>query len=57
MASNTDIATCALVITLKAVPLIRSADICALTGILVHTVNSIYARAIQRGFNPAKRLI
>ncbi|KAH6973228.1 hypothetical protein EDB80DRAFT_743244 [Ilyonectria destructans] len=49
-----DIATRALVVTLKAPggATKTSLEISALTGLAVRTINSIYARAIQRGFEP-----
>ncbi|KAH6873658.1 hypothetical protein B0T10DRAFT_499738 [Thelonectria olida] len=49
-----DIATRALVITLKA-PAGEgktTTEVQAMTGIPIRTINSIYRRAIQRGFNP-----
>ncbi|RKK19273.1 hypothetical protein BFJ66_g17761 [Fusarium oxysporum f. sp. cepae] len=50
----TDIATRALVVTLKAPSggAKTTAEISALTGLAVRTINSIYARAIHRGFEP-----
>ena len=53
MAPNTDISTRALIITLKSpVVGLSSADIFATTGISISTINRIYGRAIQRGFDP-----
>ena len=53
MAPNTDIATRALVVTLKS-PIggKTTAEIAEKTGLKVRTINDIYARAIQRGFEP-----
>jgi transposase len=53
MAPNTDIATRALIVTLKS-PIggKTSAEIAEKTGISVRQVNRIYARAIERGFEP-----
>lgn len=53
MKNKTDIATRALVVALKA-PCggKTSAEIAALTGLSPRTVNSIYARAVERGFDP-----
>ena len=48
-----DISTRALVVTLKS-PLggKTTAQVVAITGLPTRTVNSIYARAIERGFDP-----
>ena len=53
MAPNTDIATRALIVTLKS-PLRGklTSEITEKIGILKRTINDIYARAIQRGFDP-----
>ena len=53
MASYTshDIATRAQVVTLKALGL-KNSEIERQTGIKTRTINSIYDRAIQRGFDP-----
>ncbi|KAK4106672.1 hypothetical protein N658DRAFT_394778, partial [Parathielavia hyrcaniae] len=53
MAPNTDIATRALIVTLKS-PFggKTSAEISEETGISVRQINRIYARAIERGFEP-----
>ncbi|KAL5610411.1 hypothetical protein FOBRF1_006528 [Fusarium oxysporum] len=53
----TDIATRALAVTLKAPSgaAKTTIEIHALTGIAVRTINSIYARAIARGFEPNER--
>lgn len=53
MAPNTDIATRALIVTLKS-PVCgkTSVEISEKTGISVRQVNRIYARAIERGFDP-----
>jgi hypothetical protein len=53
MAPNTDIATRALVVALKSPVGGRStAEIHAITGLAPRTIDSIYARAISRGFEP-----
>jgi transposase len=60
MASNTDIATRALIVTLKAGlnnKLMTTKEILYLTGIPKSTINQIYARAIERGFDSAERPI
>jgi transposase len=50
---KTDLATRALIVTLKAPCAGKStAEISAITGISTRTINSIYARAIERGFEP-----
>jgi transposase len=56
MAPNTDIATRALVVTLKS-PIggLTTAEISEETGISPRQVNRIYARAIERGFDPNHR--
>ena len=53
MSPNTDISMRALIVTLKS-PIVglSSADIFAQTGVSVSTVNRIYAKAIERGFDP-----
>ena len=53
MAPNTDIATRALVVTLKS-PFggKTTTEIVDKTGLSKRTVNQIYARAIERGFDP-----
>ena len=60
MAPNTDLATRALIVTLKAginrKPM-SSNDILCLTGVPKLTINQIYARAIERGFDPVIRPI
>lgn len=57
MAPNTDIATRALIITLKSSfgGAKTTPEVSCLTGIPARTVNSIYARAIERGFDPNVR--
>ena len=53
MAPNTDIATRALIVTLKSI--IRgknTTEIAKKTGLSIRTINNIYARVIQRGFDP-----
>ncbi|KAM5345573.1 hypothetical protein ACJ41O_005222 [Fusarium nematophilum] len=53
MAPNTDIATRALVVSLKAPCSGKTtAEVVAITGLSKRTVNDIYARAIARGFDP-----
>jgi transposase len=53
MAPNTDIATRALVVTLKSPLGGRSTnEVSEKTGLSKRTINDIYARAIQRGFDP-----
>ena len=53
MAPNTDIATHALVVALKSPLGGRSiAEIHTITGLASHTIDSIYARAISREFEP-----
>ena len=58
MAPNTDLATRALIVTLKAgigdKPM-KTADISYITRVPKRTIQSIYARAIERGFDPAER--
>ncbi|KAF1813253.1 hypothetical protein P152DRAFT_434157, partial [Eremomyces bilateralis CBS 781.70] len=53
MPSNTDIATRALIVTLKS-PIggKTTAEIAEKTGLPKRTINAIYARAIERGFDP-----
>jgi transposase len=53
MAPNTEISMRALIITLKS-PLVglTSAEIFGQTGISISTINRIYGRAIERGFDP-----
>ena len=50
----TDIATRALIVTLKAPTgaAKTSIEISSITGIPIRTIDSIYARAIKRGFEP-----
>ncbi|KAJ5055626.1 hypothetical protein J3E74DRAFT_281121 [Bipolaris maydis] len=50
MAPNHDIATRALVVTLKSVAGKSNSEVCYLTGLPESTVRSIYAKAIKRGF-------
>jgi transposase len=53
MAPNTDIATRAFVVSLKAPCSGKTTnEVAAITGLSVNQVNRIYARAIQRGFDP-----
>jgi len=55
MAPNTDIATRALVVTLKCPAPIggkKTTEVAAITGLSIRRVNEIYARAIARGFDP-----
>jgi len=49
-----DLATRALIITLKATGKPND-EITGLTGISKRTINSIFARAIERGFDPCQR--
>ena len=56
MAPNTDIATRALVVTLKAPCSGKTtAEVAAIAGLSIRQVNRIYARAIERGFDPNLR--
>ncbi|KAK0714517.1 hypothetical protein B0H67DRAFT_578355 [Lasiosphaeris hirsuta] len=56
MAPNTDIATRALIVTLKSpVGGKTSAQISEETGLSIRQINRIYARAIKRGFEPNHR--
>lgn len=50
--NHTDIASKALIVTLKSVGGKTTSEIHGLTGISIRTINSIYARAIERGFEP-----
>lgn len=53
MAPSNDVATRALIVTLKSPLVGRSTNkIADETGVNPRTINNIYARAIQRGFNP-----
>ena len=53
MAPNTDLSTRALIVTLKSPFGGKStAYIAAVTGISPRTIDSIYGRACQRGFEP-----
>lgn len=52
MAPNTDIATRATVVALKAIAGKTSTDIACLLGLSARGVNKIYAKAIERGFDP-----
>ncbi|KAH6873850.1 hypothetical protein B0T10DRAFT_466114 [Thelonectria olida] len=56
MPANTDIATRALVVTLKS-PFggKTTAEVAEITGLLPCAINRIYARAIERGFDPNHR--
>lgn len=55
---NTDIATRALVVSLKSPCYGKStAEVVTITGLPKSTVNKIYARAVARGFNPDKKPI
>lgn len=53
MKKKTDIATRALVVFLKS-PFggKTTAEVTEITGLSIRTINSIYARAIERGFDP-----
>jgi transposase len=55
MAPNTDIATRSLIVTLKSIGKKTSIEISEITGISVRLINQIYARAIERGFEPNHR--
>jgi transposase len=58
MAPNTDLATRALIVSLKAGLIDKptpTREIYALTGVSERVINLIYARAIARGFDPACR--
>ena len=50
--THTDIATRALIVTLKSLGGKSSPEVAYITGLQPRTVNSIYARAIERGFDP-----
>ena len=52
MAPNTDIATRATIVALKAIAGKTSTDIACLLGLSARGVNKIYAKAIERGFDP-----
>ncbi|KAJ3495529.1 hypothetical protein NLG97_g3332 [Lecanicillium saksenae] len=54
---NTDIATRALIVTLKAYGEKSSPEIGVLTGVTRHTVNRLFAKAKERGFDPDVRPI
>ena len=53
MPSNTDLSTRALIVGLKS-PSVgkKTSEIARITGVPARTINSIYARAIKRGFEP-----
>jgi hypothetical protein len=53
----TDIATRDLIVTLKSLDGKSSPEVAYITGLQPHTVNSIYTRAIERGFDPNIRPI
>jgi hypothetical protein len=56
MAPNTDIATRAMVVSLKAPCSSKTtAEVAGITGLSNRQVNRIYARAIERGFDPNQR--
>jgi len=55
MAPNTDSVTRALIISLKSGRGKTTLKVSSLTGISPRTIDSIYARAIKRGFDPLKR--
>ncbi|KAK2670227.1 hypothetical protein RAB80_014364 [Fusarium oxysporum f. sp. vasinfectum] len=56
MAPNTDIATRAFVVSLKAPCSGKTTnEVAEITGLSVNLVNRIYARAIKRGFDPNVR--
>lgn len=56
-ASNTDVATRAFVVSLKALSGKTNAEIEELTGLKTRLINQIYARAIAAGFDPNARPI
>jgi hypothetical protein len=56
MAPNTDIATRAFFVSLKAPCSGKTtAEVAGITGLQPRQVNRIYARAIERGFDPSLR--
>jgi len=56
MAPNSDIATRALIVTLKSpVGGKSSVQISEETGVSVRQIDRIYARAVERGFDPTRR--
>ncbi|OAX81454.1 hypothetical protein ACJ72_04204 [Emergomyces africanus] len=55
MAPNTDIATRSVVVALKSICEKTSIEISGITGLSVRAINLIYARAIERGFDPNAR--
>lgn len=56
MAPNTDIATRAFVVALKSPASgLSSAEVSEKTGLTISTINRIYGRAIERGFDPNLR--
>ncbi|KAH8836250.1 hypothetical protein DCS_00990 [Drechmeria coniospora] len=55
MAHYSDIATRASIVCLKACSGKTSAEIAAILGVSVRQVNRVYARAIERGFDPKQR--
>jgi transposase len=56
MAPNTDVATRAFVVALKSpVGGLSSAEVSEKTGLTISTINRIYGRAIERGFDPNLR--
>ena len=58
MAPNTDLSTRALIVTLKSPFCGKStAQISAITGISPRTIDAIYGRACQRGFEPNAPMI
>lgn len=57
MPKQADIATRATVVALRAYTDKSSSQIAAITGLSVSTVNRIYAKAIERGFDPHRGVI
>lgn len=57
MPKQADIATRATVVALKAYTDKSSLQIAAITGLSVSTINRIYAKAIERGFEPNHTVI
>ena len=57
MAKQSTVARRATVVALKAYTAKSSAEIAALTGLSVPSVNRIYAEAIRRGFDPIRTMV
>ncbi|USP76944.1 hypothetical protein yc1106_04218 [Curvularia clavata] len=58
MAPNIDVSTCALIVTLKS-PFVgkTTTQVSELTGIPPRTINAIYGRACERGYEPNARIV